>query len=568
MKEKGSPINLNSRVIDEIRSNKIKDSVNFQGYFQGHHCHLPVDKLSVYNIKCSKFRRFFFNLSTVRMGDIRARNLYRSYTALCAEKYRHFLYYPYAIHPYSKLRLWLEAVFVVAILISNTALAFHYSEDYPAHSDYHTDISFVTDIITMLNIIINIFTGYIEGKTCQYAVLDFKKLLCHYAKTWMTVDLLSALSFLPIVIHIEDTTPILILVAMKMLRVPIMLKYIGNVMTVMRINFVVRTCVEIFLFIFSYLTWNIYFQFAVEYIAEGTFKPTDPRTCSWIYMGKLWNATTIVRFTYAWERAVSMLRKNSNLNLIDTNGCFEYFFMISWFIAKLLVYHCALKFIIAVFGTESAKAQYFTMIKQVEMYMNQRKFPPRIKKKILKFYAIRFQSNFFVESRIHACVSGQLREDIIMHTGRQLVGELEFLKQLPRSLHVQICMKLKMVIFIAGDIIFKINTIGDCLYFIDKGTVAIYSESGREVCHLEDGDFFGEIALVMKHRLRTASAVAVTNCELFRLGREDFESSIACYPTVYEDIKRVATFRYERTCVLDEHHKTELKTPEELKTQK
>lgn len=93
------------------------------------------------------------------------------------------------------------------------------------------------------------------------------------------------------------------------------------------------------------------------------------------------------------------------------------------------------------------------------------------------------------------------------------------------------------------------------MYFIDRGTVAIYSESGKEVCHLHDGDFFGEIALVMKHRFRTASVVAVSNCELFRLDRGDFESSIACYPTVYEEIKRVATNRFDITRVMDDHYR-------------
>lgn len=97
------------------------------------------------------------------------------------------------------------------------------------------------------------------------------------------------------------------------------------------------------------------------------------------------------------------------------------------------------------------------------------------------------------------------------------------------------------------------------MFFIDKGTVAIYSESGREVCHLEDGDFFGDIALTMKHKLRTATAVAVTNCELFKLNKEDFDSTIACYPTVYEEIEKVAASRLERTHVLDEHHKAETK---------
>lgn len=62
----------------------------------------------------------------------------------------------------------------------------------------------------------------------------------------------------------------------------------------------------------------------------------------------------------------------------------------------------------------------------------------------------------------------------------------------------------------------------------------------------------------MKNSVRTASVVAVTNCELFRLDKEEFDKSIACYPTVYETIKKVAINRFEQTCVLDAHHKTEM----------
>lgn len=64
-----------------------------------------------------------------------------------------------------------------------------------------------------------------------------------------------------------------------------------------------------------------------------------------------------------------------------------------------------------------------------------------------------------------ACVSGQLREDILMHSGRQLISDVEFLKTLPRQLHLEIGIKLSIVIFIAGDIIFKINTSGKLMRF-------------------------------------------------------------------------------------------------------
>ncbi|XP_063826274.1 potassium voltage-gated channel subfamily H member 8-like [Ostrinia nubilalis] len=449
-------------------------------------------------------------------------------------------------------------------MMSNTFMAIHFSET-RIHMDYDVILMYISDVLIMVNILANCFTGYLEGYTYKYVVLDLKSIFCKYSRTWLIVDLIAAVSFLPVMLHIPDVTPHLILETMKIFRLPVLYIYMYNIMQAFKVNLKMKTIVEIFMFIYTYVVWNIYLQFATEYILEGSYSPQNPRKCSWMTMAKLWNETSVVRFVYSLERAISMLRKNFNLNVMREEDCYETFYIASWLIAKLLVYHCAFIYIISVYGQESAAAKYFTMMRQVDLYINQRKLPPRIKKKILKFYTIKYQSSFFVEAPILACVSGQLREDIIMHTGRQLVRELEFLKQMPRTLLLQIGFKLKLVIFIAGDIIYKINTVGDCLYFIDKGTVAIYSESGKEVCHLEDGDFFGEIALVMKHRLRTVSVVAVTNCELFRLNREDFNSSIACYPTVYEHIKKVAIQRHERTCVLDENHKTEMRNVDRYK---
>lgn len=59
-----------------------------------------------------------------------------------------------------------------------------------------------------------------------------------------------------------------------------------------------------------------------------------------------------------------------------------------------------------------------------------------------------------------SCVSGQLREDLIMYSGRQLMRDVAFLKHIPRALLLEVGLRLQMVLFIAGDVIMKINTIG------------------------------------------------------------------------------------------------------------
>ncbi|CAG4956391.1 unnamed protein product [Colias eurytheme] len=528
------------------------------GYFHGHKCYLPTNKVVTYEIKCGPLKRLILDLITVEKDNPRARKLYKSHAALCANQYMQYKKHPWSIHPYSKFRTWFEVFLTVTILLSSILLAVHYSKRNPGEYKYEEDIILTLDSIYLIHIILNFFTGYISGETNPIVILDLKRILFKYTSTWFIPDLLTVSILFLKMVDYEDLPLELFMVTLKMIRLINLISYVKNITTRMKAGQCCETALETMLLLLSYLSWNMYLQYAVEYMVEGVYIPSSPRICSWISIVKLWNATSTTRFVFSLDRAVGMLRGNANINILEQDGCFELFYITSWCIAQVLVFHCAFKYVITIFGSESARAQYFIMSKQVEMYLNQKRFPARIKNKVLRFYAIGYQSHFFAESRMMSCVSGQLREDIIMHTGRQLVRDVAFLKQLPGTLLLQIGIKLRIVIFIAGDIIMKIKTIGDCLYFIHKGTVAIYCESGKEVCHLEDGDFFGEIALVMSHRLRTASAVAVTNCELFRLDREDFESYVACYPTVYEDIKKVAMDRYERSKTLDEHHKIEL----------
>jgi len=48
--------------------------------------------------------------------------------------------------------------------------------------------------------------------------------------------------------------------------------------------------------------------------------------------------------------------------------------------------------------------------------------------------------------------------------------------------------------------IVKAGTVGECMFFIASGSVCVTTSNGQELCHLEDGDYFGEIAFVLKNR--------------------------------------------------------------------
>ncbi|KAJ8945717.1 hypothetical protein NQ314_009079 [Rhamnusium bicolor] len=106
-------------------------------------------------------------------------------------------------------------------------------------------------------------------------------------------------------------------------------------------------------------------------------------------------------------------------------------------------------------------------------------------------------------------------------------------------------------IYLPGDVIINSGSSGSCMFFIYHGTVAVYTPLGRELCHLEDGAHFGEIALIF-NETRVATVVAVSACELFMLRRSDFLDTIEPFPKFKEELLTLATERLKKTILHSE----------------
>lgn len=75
--------------------------------------------------------------------------------------------------------------------------------------------------------------------------------------------------------------------------------------------------------------------------------------------------------------------------------------------------------------------------------------------------------------------------------------------------------------YVAGESVFTQGEPGLGMYIIAKGVVSIQNEpSGRELVQLNDGDFFGEIAL-LNEVIRSATARAKSDCLLLCLFQPD-----------------------------------------------
>ncbi|XP_031774299.1 potassium/sodium hyperpolarization-activated cyclic nucleotide-gated channel 1-like [Apis florea] len=200
-------------------------------------------------------------------------------------------------------------------------------------------------------------------------------------------------------------------------------------------------------------------------------------------------------------------------------------------------------------------SKFQEIINQVLAYVNQKQLPKHIKIRLVAYYYHRFRKNYFREKTIMLTLSEYLRQEIALESCHRLVENVSMFKNLPKTILRNIVKNLKFELYLPNDVIVKAGAHGDCMFFLSAGTVAVLTPTGKEICHLDDGAHFGEIALLVPDQRRVASVIAIEVCEVYRLNRKDFRKCIAVHSELFATIESIATERIERAVVIEEQHK-------------
>ncbi|OAD61412.1 Potassium/sodium hyperpolarization-activated cyclic nucleotide-gated channel 2 [Eufriesea mexicana] len=298
--------------------------------------------------------------------------------------------------------------------------------------------------------------------------------------------------------------------------------------------------------------WQSCIHWLIPLVTTSLRQPQRPSKNSWIEKINLWDAPRSQQYLASSLRAITTFTR-AGLLYTNQEDAGDIFLMIALQLCGIVAPWFLITRVMQFFkGVNSSRLKYQGTVAQLKQYMRHKQLPYPTQRRIIQYYEFRFQHRFFRESEIINTLSSQMRQEIRMHSCRKLVENVTFFNNLPLSLLGRIVALLKSEIFLTNDVIVRANQAGDCMYFIATGTVAIYTNSGKEVCHLEDGAHFGEVALVMPNEMRVASVVAVETCELYRLNRADFARTIHPYPMLWERIKKIAIERHEKTMILNE----------------
>ncbi len=107
----------------------------------------------------------------------------------------------------------------------------------------------------------------------------------------------------------------------------------------------------------------------------------------------------------------------------------------------------------------------------------------------------------------------------------------------------QLALSLRSSQAAAGQTILLKGDAGREMYVIARGQVDVLDDAGRSIKTLGEGDFFGEIALLLSTP-RTSTVRARTDCDLFVLDRSDLHRILHEHPQFSEGVAKVARERY------------------------
>ncbi|HLN24662.1 MAG TPA: cyclic nucleotide-gated ion channel [Patescibacteria group bacterium] len=129
-----------------------------------------------------------------------------------------------------------------------------------------------------------------------------------------------------------------------------------------------------------------------------------------------------------------------------------------------------------------------------------------------------------------------------------MVAKVPFFTGLDAEQIAAITGLLKYYTAAPGDVLIRIGDLGDRMYFIVSGLLEVDFGAAASV-HLEDGDFFGEIAL-LHNSPRTATVTARSRCQLLILDVKDFRRFTTGSPKIAAMIAETARQR------LNQQHET------------
>lgn len=184
----------------------------------------------------------------------------------------------------------------------------------------------------------------------------------------------------------------------------------------------------------------------------------------------------------------------------------------------------------------------------VDEFVRYRNLPRPLRKRIRSYYESFWSRGvYFSETRILNELSFSLRRDVAFWLAKDLIETVPFFKGASEGFIAELVTRLAPQFCQKGDAIVRVGDVAHDMYLIQRGEVVVTDFHGKPMHVLRDGAFFGEIALLEPSLKRTASVIAIKNCDLYTLARGDVDEVLLSFPDFRDAMMHIAESRLAKS---------------------
>ncbi|XP_030757138.1 potassium/sodium hyperpolarization-activated cyclic nucleotide-gated channel 4-like [Sitophilus oryzae] len=506
-----------------------------------HECDVPIEVIppkpqthSYYET----FKRSFFSWILLSEANPLCLRYFRSERSIRKEKKRHYYSrYFFIMHPISKLSvvhdIFMLFLYMIAIGVKTMDAAYIRYQKIQ-ENEYAQLITMITvvDFFSWFNIFLMCFRGYSDEVVSSVPIY----IICNG-------------SCVTIVWNVYNVSALI-----KSLLVVKVIGLIGRLFEYLRIESYLCVLLVRFVYIIFWFTHIMAcLSFALPYYQKSLFG-SWPRD-TWVLNNDLFNKSLRRQYFTSFFRASAQI---TGIEITSSKGSYDTSILnlICYTLGRLLHFVFWVAILHAFMTRNMQEVKYQQIISQLKNWMKNKELPDNLQKQMVDYYDFYYRKRYFHQSSIGRLLSASLELKIRNNKLRVLKEtNVTIFGKLSDEAMTKVLENFEMEVYCPNDVIVSCGSHGRFLFLLASGTVALYTYSGREVCHLHDGAYFGELSLLLKDTQATATIIAIETSKIYKLRKEHFEKFILSNKDVYHVFLDEAELRLHQILAAEEDYR-------------
>lgn len=485
-----------------------------------------------------RFKRFMHKLIIISEWNDRRIAFFLSHGSVLEERKKHITSkYWYFIHPFSLITKYRE-IFMVClwfVLLANEIFTVAMTYRVAEYRNIHVlrSVIIVTNMMCLIDVVLNFFTGFVHSETGM-VIMEPGKIAIHYLRTWFFIDIICVIVLIWVLLPEETKAAsrqltgqidlIGFLRYMRLARIATALIHFRWITDFLKLSYETYVALCLIILIMYVVHFNACLYILIPDMLNRDYSyMLQSRNASWIIQLKHIFTKVQLDLSPFYVYLHSIRECLYKLSVGPKHGITPRNFeeILLSFIFLIISYFLQIGILVTLyFLMESfyfGSCNYSIGRQQLITYCAINQIPKKSRNKLLEYYRCRY------ENHLHPFhfddFTATIHFDLIMELWRPDIETSYSLKEIPSSLKIQLAPHFIPKVFMANSIIYTFDEIARDLYFLCAGTVAIYDQDGKELCHVYEGMVFGMTDLEQVEPVRTTAALAIENCEVFTLSR-------------------------------------------------